>query len=423
MQGEFSMLGVQQPVSKIREISNKYPQNFKKRVWKTSSWQNFVAMQQPVYTDKNLLESCLQQLKRAPALVQSNQIEQLKKHIALAGKGQQFLLQAGDCAEQFKDCQSQIVMNKLSSILQIKTLIEQDLQKVVIPIGRIAGQYAKPRSNEHETQNGVTLPSFKGDIIHSSEFSVDARKTNPQRLLTAYEKSAQTLNYIQNSQTSSSFFTSHEALLLCYESALTRYHLQNSGFYNTSAHLLWLGERTRSLQGAHVEYLKGIKNPIGIKLSHKITEEELVELVSTLNPSQEEGKIILIHRLGSEHVGSHLPRLIAAVKEANLFVTWMCDPMHGNGEVVSNGIKTRRFENILTELIHSVQIHKNQGTILGGVHLETAEENVTECLGGKQKIASHDLEKNYQSACDPRLNPLQSAELSSYLTKEMSRAY
>ncbi|MES2616134.1 MAG: 3-deoxy-7-phosphoheptulonate synthase [Bdellovibrionota bacterium] len=414
------MLNVQQSLKKEREAASLYKQSLAKQRWNPLSWRNFSAKQQPVYADQKLLDHCLDVLKKAPALVHYSQIEQLKKHIARAGKGQEFLLQAGDCAEQFQECHPEIVKNKINSILQIKETIEQNLNKPVTVIGRIAGQYAKPRSSETETIHSTTLPSFRGDIIHSREFSFEARKTNPTFMLRAYEKSAETFNYMQNLRGFASlpFFASHEALLLCYESALTR-PAENNYFYNMSTHFLWLGERTRDLQGAHVEYLRGIENPIGIKLSHKVTNDELINLILTLNPNKEAGKILLIHRIGHDYVDLHLPRLIRAVKRAGLTVTWMCDPMHGNSEILANGIKTRDFENISSELFRSVEIHRAQGTILAGVHLETAAENVTECLGGKQKIQLCDLEKNYKSACDPRLNSAQSLELSAEFAKRM----
>lgn len=390
-----------------KDTEGTYSQNFKIQKWTPSSWQHFVAMQQPYYTNKKLLDVCLSQLKNTPPLVSYGQIEQLKKKIMEASEGQCFLLQAGDCAEQFQYCNRHTVENKINAILNLKDIIEKELKIQVTPIGRIAGQYAKPRSYETETIGGITLPSFRGDIIHSHQFSAQARKTNPNHMLTAYEKTLETLNYIQNMQLE--FYTSHEALLLAYESALTRW--SEFGYFNSSAPLLWLGERTRQLNGAHVEYLRGIQNPIGIKLSHKITNKELVDLIFTLNPNIEEGKIILIPRLGCDHVDFHLNRFIETIKNEKLIVTWMCDPMHGNGEILDNGVKTRRFDNILRELLQTVHIHKKQGSILGGIHLETSEQHVTECLGGPEKIGLLDLEKNYQSACDPRLNVAQSLEL------------
>ena len=411
------MLGLQQSEKKENKVKN-FLEQPKKLLWSKTSWQQFVALHQPIYQDKKLLDNCLSQLNELPNLVHSLEIEQLKNHIAEGGRGQEFLLQCGDCAEQFKDCHPQIVANKIDLIFQLKKILEPQLKKKVIPIGRLAGQYAKPRSNEFEIQNGLSLPSFKGDIIHDSKFTLDARETNPSFMLTAYKNSKETLSYIKDLKLSSPFYISHEALLLNYESAFTR--LVENQYYNTSAHMLWLGERTRKLEEAHVEYLRGIQNPVGIKLSHKVTNYELIQLISILNSSQKEGKILLIPRLGSHHVDTHLPRFIQAVKKANAKVTWMCDPMHGNGELLDNGIKTRRFENISYELLRSVQIHKIYGSILGGVHLETAADDVTECLGGKQQLNSNDLKKNYKSVCDPRLNILQSHELIESLADEIT---
>jgi 3-deoxy-7-phosphoheptulonate synthase len=404
--------------------SNSYSSLLKiseKSAWNPESWQKFIALQQPIYEDQNTLLNFLSSLKKALPLVPFDEVEELKQDIYKASIGQKFILQMGDCAEQFKDCNLNTIKLKLTVFSKLKELLELGLNKKIIPIGRIAGQFAKPRSDSFETKGNLTLPAYRGDIIHSSEFNEEARKINPINLLNAYKNSKRSLHYIKRFFKTSPFYTSHEALLLHYESSLTRYYIKKNSYYNSSAHFLWVGERTRQLGGAHIKYLSGIMNPIGIKFSEHIRKNDFIKTIAALNPKQENGKIILIPRMGSEKISAHLPGFIRTAKKEDLNVTWMCDPMHGNTEKTSQGIKTRKFENICNELIQTIKIHKAENSCLGGIHLETAAEEVTECTGGFQKITEQDLKLNYKSACDPRLNPTQCNELLSYFINEIVR--
>ncbi len=392
-----------------------------KAAWNPDSWKNQDALQQPVYEDRRALLNSLNILKKIKPLVSLDEVEALKQDIHKASIGQKFIFQAGDCAELFKDCNLATINLKLTTFSKLKEILELGLNKQIIPIGRIAGQFAKPRSEGFETIGNITLPAYRGDIIHSLEFSEKSRKSNPVNLVNAYKYSKRCLNYIKSFFRNSLFYTSHEALLLHYESSLTHYYARKNSYYNSSAHMLWVGERTRQLDGAHVKYLSGIMNPIGIKFSENINKDEFIKIINSLNQKQENGKIILIPRMGSEKISSNLASFIRVIKKEGLNVTWICDPMHGNTEKTSHGIKTRKFENICSELIQSLKIHQSENSYLGGVHLETAPDDVTECTGGFQKITEHDLKLNYKSACDPRLNPSQCSELLSNFINEIIR--
>ena len=411
-------------LSKQSVIPNNYNSILKKiekSNWTPDSWQKHVALQQPTYENQIDLLNCLNFLKSSSPLVPYDEIVELKKQIFKASIGQKLILQIGDCAEQFKDCHLESIKSKLSLFSKLKEMLELGLNKEIISIGRIAGQFAKPRSDNFETKGDITLRAYRGDIINSSDFTHEARKMNPLNLLIAYKKSEKSLHYIKRFFKSSQFYTSHEALLLNYESSLTRYYTKKNSYYNSSAHFLWVGERTRQLDGAHLKYLSGIMNPIGIKFSENISKEEFIQTINTLNPNQENGKIILIPRMGYEKISLFLPSFIRIAKKEGLNVTWMCDPMHGNTIKTSTGIKTRKFENICDELIQSIKIHKTENSFLGGIHLESAAEEVTECMGGYQKITEQDLKINYKTACDPRLNPSQCNELISYFINEIVR--
>lgn len=410
--------------SKASTYSNDYrllQSETKKTAWDPESWQKYAALQQPIYNDQNSLNHCLQYLKNAPKLVTIHEIEELKHNIHKTSMAKGFLFQAGDCAEQFKDCSLNRVKLKLNELSKQKEILELGLGKEVYLIGRIAGQFAKPRSEHFETKGEISLPAFRGDIINSNVFNLSSRLANPVNLIKAYHKSKRVLNYIRNFSSTSSIYTSHEALLLPYESALTRYNAKSNCFYNASSHFLWVGERTRQTDSAHIKYLSGVTNPIGIKFSENISTDELIQLTEILNPKQENGKIILIPRMGNTKISSHLPIYVKSVKKEGLNVTWMCDPMHGNTEKTENSFKTRKLNRILDEVIRSVQIHKSENSYLGGLHLETAPDAVTECTGGKEEITNEDLKINYQSACDPRLNPSQTCELLSNFIKEYTR--
>ncbi|MFN7628549.1 MAG: 3-deoxy-7-phosphoheptulonate synthase class II, partial [Pirellula sp.] len=400
--------------------------------WNPESWKQFPAAQQPNYPDPIELKHALGQLLRLPPLVTSWEIDHLRDGIADAQRGDAWLLQGGDCAETFDECQTEQIASKLKLLLQMSLVIVFASRKRIVRVGRIAGQYAKPRSNDSETLQGVTLPCYRGDIVNQFEFAEHARRPDPSRLLRGYERSALTLNLIralseggvadlhhpenwnllfvneakgevakryrdlvkslgdalrfmetilEGSTVSElkrvDFFTSHEALLLDYETALTRPSVRGIGFYNMGTHLPWIGERTRSIGGAHVEYFRGIRNPIGVKIGPNISPDELVDLVRRLNPENQPGRMTLIHRMGRRHVESRLPSLIEAIQRSGLTVLWVCDPMHGNTVSTNSGRKTRRFDDIVDELRLSFAIQHACGSMLGGAHLELTGENVT----------------------------------------------
>lgn len=437
--------------------------------WSPVSWASRVALQQPTYENEDFLASCLARIRECPPLVSAGEIMSLKRQIAEAGEGRRFILQAGDCAERFVDCNTKSITDKLKIILQMSLILVYGLRKPVVRIGRIAGQYAKPRSEGMETLGGQSLPSFRGDIINGFAFDSDARRHDPERLIRALSHSCFTINWLRAlidggfadvrhpelwkldhiSETRQpglytdlslrvrestrfmeliggeseamrrvDFFTSHEALLLDYESALTHFNPVAKSWFNLGAHFLWLGERTRQLDGAHAEYLRGIGNPIGIKVGPKASATEITELVRIINPSGEKGRITLITRMGAGQVRGALPALVKAVQNSGQFVTWSCDPMHGNAIKTQNGIKTRDFNSILSELTDTEKVHSECGSILGGVHFELTGENVTECLGGGMGLAEEHLTENYQTYCDPRLNYGQSMEMA-YLISDV----
>ncbi|MES9904448.1 MAG: 3-deoxy-7-phosphoheptulonate synthase class II, partial [Sedimenticola sp.] len=405
----------------------------------------------------------LAQLSQLPPLVTSWEIEALKGQLAAASRGEAFLLQGGDCAENFSDCTSPIIANKLKILLQMSLMLIHGLNKRVIRVGRIAGQYAKPRSADSETIDGATLPSYRGDLINGPEFTVEARTPDPVRLLRGYGRAAMTLNFIralsdsgfadlhhpenwdldfvshsplaaeyQKSVSALSrslqfletlggaadselhrvqFFTSHEGLHLHYEQALSRQVPNRSGYYNLASHLPWVGFRTADIDGAHLEYFRGIRNPVGVKVGAGMSGDWIEALVERLNPENEAGKLVLIHRFGADDIGDGLPKLIAAVKRTGKSVLWVCDPMHGNTETTPGGIKTRHFDRILSELEQAFDIHQQQGSILGGVHFELTGDDVTECIGGARGLDEAGLERAYKTQVDPRLNYEQALEM------------
>jgi len=431
--------------------------------WTPASWRNLTALQQPAYPDQRALADVQHELSRLPPLVTSSEIIALKKQIALAQEGKSFLLQGGDCAENFSDCESGMISNRLKVLLQMSLVLVHGLRMPVVRVGRFAGQYAKPRSADMETKDGLTLPSYRGDFINGPDFTEAARIPDPRRMVKGHARSAMTMNFVRSlidggfadlhhpeywdlgwvSQSPQSeqyrklvqsvgdairfmetisgeqahnvnrteFYTSHEALLLPYEEAVTRQVPRQTGWFNLSTHYPWIGMRTAQLDGAHVEYFRGIVNPIGVKISAGVTDEQIKQLCDRLNPDNEPGRLTLIHRLGASHVETQLPRLIRAVQSAGARVLWVCDPMHGNTESTSNGYKTRRFGNIKSELEQSCDVHAAEGSHLGGVHLELTGENVTECLGGARDLIETDLERAYLSSVDPRMNYEQSLEI------------
>ncbi|NDF86385.1 MAG: 3-deoxy-7-phosphoheptulonate synthase class II, partial [Gammaproteobacteria bacterium] len=437
------------------------------------SWQTRPAQQQPSYRDAAALADAVAKLSRLPPIVVSWEVERLREELAAAQRGERFLLQGGDCAESFEDCESDKIAKRLKILLQMSLVLTHGLKKPIIRLGRMAGQYAKPRSADTETRDGVTLPSYRGDIVNHAEFTPEAREPDPQLLLRGYERAALTINFIRalidggfadlhhpeywdlgfvghspfkaeyerivasvadgleffetisskevHTALRAEFYASHEALVLHYEQAQTRFIARNNRWYNLSTHMPWIGMRTAQIDGAHVEYCRGIANPVGVKIGTAMDAAWLQRLVTTLNPQNTPGKLTLIHRFGAKDVESALPKAIQAVRATGHSVLWICDPMHGNTESSQSGLKTRRFENILRELELATRIHQDLGSQLGGVHVELTGEDVTECTGGARGLGDLDLQRAYKSTVDPRLNYEQSLELA-LLIAERNRA-
>lgn len=431
--------------------------------WHPGSWRGLPIQQQPQYEDTAALDSVLQQIRQAPPLVFSGEVLRLKQLLAEAGEGKRFILQGGDCAERFIDCQPDPISRKLKILLKMSLILSYGARKPIVRIGRIAGQYAKPRSDNTEMINGMQIPVYRGDCVNRIEATVEARQADPGRLLDAYRYAAITLNYIRSlvsggfadlhdphkwdlgffansphqerfanivdsirdavdflgaiGVTSADvmnrveFFTSHEGLLLPFEEALTHYDETQASFYDLSAHMLWIGDRTRQLQGAHIEFFRGVANPVGLKVGPGAKPKDIVELAKKLNPGQEPGKLMLITRYGVDRVRAFLPDQIKAVQDAGLKVVWSCDPMHGNITKTEARIKTRDFAAIIGELEQCFGVHDQLQSNLAGVHFELTGDNVTECIGGASGVSEADLHKNYESYCDPRLNYNQSLEM------------
>lgn len=441
--------------------------------WHPGSWRAFPALQQPQYDDPLALEQVLARLGRLPPLVTSWEVEELRSGLAQAGRGQAFLLQAGDCCESLDDCETAAIVRNLKVLIQFSFVLIHGSMKRVIRVGRMAGQYAKPRSAETETRNGVSLPVYRGDNVNRSGFTEGDRRPDPQLLLRGYEQAALKLNFVRSligggfadlhhpenwdldfptgsrradeyrrmvhSITRSmqfmeavlgsqfreshgvSVYTSHEGLHLGYEQALTRHVPRRSGIYNLGTHMPWIGVRTCDPGGAHVEYFRGIANPVGLKVGPEMEPERLVELARRLNPDNQPGRLTLIHRLGNTRVRETLPPLVESVRRAGLAVIWSCDPMHGNTVNAREGRKTRHFEQILDELLGAFDVHNEIGTVLGGVHLELTGDNVTECVGGSTQLGEPDLGRAYKSPVDPRLNYDQAMELAFLIAERMQR--
>jgi len=446
--------------------------NIESPEWSPDSWRRKNAAQQPVYPDQTALEAALGQLRRLPPLVSSWEVESLKEQLAEAALGRRFLLQGGDCSETFADCESGVIANKLKILLQISLVLVQGARQRVIRVGRFGGQYAKPRSSDTETRDGVTLPAYRGDLVNRIAFDPAQRQPDPQLLLRGYERAGLTINFIRalvdggfadlhhpeywalpfgckspladeylrmvNSISESlrftealtgrslpemdwvDFFSSREGLHLCNEEAVTRQVPRREGWYNLSTHYPWIGNRTRNLDGAHVEYFRGIRNPIAVKLGPPITPDEVVALCQTLNPANQPGRLSLITRFGQALVARELPGIVQAVRRRGHHVLWVCDPMHGNTETTSTDVKTRRFEKVLAELEATFHILGENGARLGGVHFELTGDNVTECLGGACGLSEADLCRDYRSPVDPRLNYEQSLEMALRLAQLLS---
>lgn len=445
-------------------------------IWTPSSWREKPILQQPTYPDQAALDKVLGELKQYPPLVFAGEARTLKSRLADVCNGKAFLLQGGDCAESFSEFHADNIRDTFKVMMQMAVVMTYAGGLPVVKVGRMAGQFAKPRSSDNETMDGMTLPSYRGDIINSVEFTQSARVPDPERMVHAYNQAAATQNLLRAFATGgladlhqvhqwnldfahqgeisekyesmaeniaeslkfmeacgvtsrtyrtlreTDFYTSHEALLLPYEEAFTRKDSLTGEWYDTAAHMVWIGDRTRQLDGAHVEYMRGIKNPIGIKAGPTMDPEDIVKLANTLNPENEAGRLNVIVRMGANKVEGHMPELVRAVKREGLNVVWSCDPMHGNVYKSSNGYKTRPVDAILTEMKEFFQVHKAEGTFGGGVHLEMTGKNVTECVGGSFQVTEEDLSSRYHTHCDPRLNADQSLELAFLIADTLKEA-
>jgi 3-deoxy-7-phosphoheptulonate synthase len=447
------------------------------KIWTPNSWRDFPIKQQPIYEDMKKVKKVEKELASYPPLIFAEEARHLKSQLADVSNGKAFLLQGGDCAESFKAFNANNIKSLFQVMMQMAVVMTFSGGKPVVKVGRIAGQFAKPRSSDTEIIDGVEYPSYRGDIINDIATDLKLRTPNPKKLLKAYNQSAATLNLLRafarggmadlnkvhswnlnymndhalgekyeelaskiseslkfmeacgiNSGNTAALnqttlFTSHEALLLNYEEALTRKDSLTGDWYDCSAHMLWIGDRTRALDEAHIEYFRGIKNPIGCKVGPSMKEDELIRLIDKLNPENEAGRLNLIVRMGDNQIAEKFPNLLKKVEEEGKKVVWSSDPMHGNIEKADNGYKTRDFDNILGEVKQFFQIHKAQGSVAGGIHLEMTGQDVTECTGSKSSnITTKDLTSRYNTQCDPRLNADQSLELAFMIAETMKEA-
>jgi 3-deoxy-7-phosphoheptulonate synthase len=443
--------------------------------WSLDSWRQFPIKQQPNYPDLKKVEKVENELKNAAPLVYPSEIISLKANLAKVAQGKAFLLQGGDCAESFAEYNDQNLKSFFRVLLQMTVALMYGTGKPVVKVGRIAGQFSKPRSSDTEILDGLELPCYRGDMVNGIEFEKTARTPDPERLMKAYHQSASTLNFLRSlakggyaslknvnkwnqefANNSSQgrlfsdlvgrinealgfiqslgininavseiheaeFYTSHEGLLLNYEQALTHLDTDTGKYYCGSGHMLWIGDRTRDLDSAHIEFMRGIENPIGVKVGPTMDSDTLIKLIDALNPHNEPGRLTLISRMGDDKVEAHLPTLLRKVKAEGREVIWSCDPMHGNTIKSPNGYKTRPFNRILSEVKSVFDIHKAEGTYAGGIHLEMTGQDVTECVGGAQAISELNLKDRYHTHCDPRLNASQSVELSFLLASELRK--
>ena len=443
--------------------------------WKLNNWKNYPVKHIPQYEDQKELDLVLKKIQGFPPLVFAGETRSLKKNLGDVCKGKAFLLQGGDCAESFAEFHPDNIRDTFKVILQMALVLTSSASLPVVKVGRIAGQFSKPRSSPIEIKNGKELPTYLGDNINGIEFSEKARKPDPKRMFRAYSQAASTLNLLRafsqggfadlrqvhlwnlgfvkgstqgkkykeiedkisdalafmeacgiNPESNRrlrtvNFYTSHEALLLPFEQAMTRVDSTTGEYHDTSAHFVWIGDRTRQPDGGHVEFCRGIKNPIGLKCGPSLKPEELVKLCNVLNPENEAGRITLISRFGAENVDKFLPKLIRVITKEGLNVIWSCDPMHGNTIKSATGFKTRPFNNIVKEVKKVFAIHQSEGTYAGGLHIEMIGQNVTECTGGAQKISEKDLSHRYHTHCDPRLNASQALELAFLISDEIKK--
>ncbi|XP_054776686.1 phospho-2-dehydro-3-deoxyheptonate aldolase 2, chloroplastic-like [Prosopis cineraria] len=443
--------------------------------WTLDSWKTKKALQLPEYPDHNELDQVLKTLESYPPIVFAGEVRSLEDKLAQAAMGNAFLLQGGDCAESFKEFNANYIRDTFRVMLQMSVVLMFGAQMPIIKVGRMAGQFAKPRSEPYEERDGVRMPSYRGDVVNGDAFLAASRVPDPQRMVRAYCQSVATLNLLRAFSTGgyaamqrvsqwnldfmdhnehgdryrelarrvdeaigfmnaagltdehpimtmTEFWTSHECLLLPYEQSLTREDSTTGLHYDCSAHMLWVGERTRQLDGAHVEFLRGVANPLGIKVSNKMDPDELVKLIDILNPKNKAGRITVIVRMGAENLRMKLPHLIRAVRRAGQIVTWVSDPMHGNTIKAPSGLKTRSFDDIRGELRAFFDVHEEEGSYPGGVHLEMTGQNVTECVGGSRTVTYDDLTSRYHTHCDPRLNASQSLELAFKISQRLRRS-
>lgn len=435
------------------------------------NYVNLPAAQQPTWPDASAVADVRAELSKLPPLVFAGEVDILRSRLADAASGKAFLLQGGDCAETFADATADRIRNRVKTLLQMAVVLTYGASMPVIKMGRMAGQFAKPRSSNDETREGVTLPAYRGDAVNGYDFTPDSRRNDPKRLLQAYHTSASTLNLIRaftqggfadlrsvhewnkgftdnpaNARYESlakeidraikfmaacgadfqelrttEFYVSHEALLFDYERPLTRIDSRTGNPYDVSGHFVWIGERTRQLDGAHVDFLSRVRNPIGVKLGPTTSVDDVLALIEKLDPNREPGRLTFISRMGAGKVRDELPKLVEAVRDAEAKPLWITDPMHGNGITTANGYKSRRFDDVMDEVAGFFEVHKAAGTFPGGVHVELTGDDVAECLGGSEHIDEATLEQRYESLCDPRLNHSQSLELSFLISEALSK--
>ena len=434
------------------------------------NYRNLVAAQQPTWPDQKKLEEVKAILATYPPLVFAGEVDILKSRLAQAASGRAFLLQGGDCAETFADATADRIRNRVKTMLQMAVVLTYGASMPVVKMGRMAGQFAKPRTSDTETREGLELPAYRGDAVNGYDFTLESRTADPMRLLQAYNTSASTLNLIRaftmggfadlrsvhewnkgftdnpansryetmareidkaikfmaacganfNELRTTEFYTSHEGLLFDYERPMTRIDSRTGTPYDTSAHFIWIGERTRKLDGAHMDFLSRVRNPLGVKLGPNTSVDDVLALIEKLDPEREPGRLTLISRMGAGKIREALPKLVKAVKDAGAQPLWVSDPMHGNGITTANGYKSRRFDDVMDEVRGFFEVHRDLGTFPGGVHIELTGDDVAECLGGSEHIDEATLESRYESLCDPRLNHSQSLELAFLVAEELA---
>ena len=434
------------------------------------NYRNLVAAQQPTWPDQDKLEQVRATLAKYPPLVFAGEVDILKDRLAQAAAGKAFLLQGGDCAETFADATADRIRNRVKTMLQMAVVLTYGASMPVVKMGRMAGQFAKPRSSDTETREGVELPAYRGDAVNGYDFTLESRTADPTRLLQAYNTSAATLNLIRaftmggfadlrsvhewnkgftdnpansryetmareidkaikfmaacganfNELRTTEFYTSHEGLLFDYERPMTRIDSRTGTPYDTSAHFIWIGERTRKLDGAHMDFLSRVRNPLGVKLGPNTSVDDVQALIEKLDPDREPGRLTLISRMGAGKIREALPKLVKAAKDSGAQPLWVSDPMHGNGITTANGYKSRRFDDVMDEVRGFFEVHRDLGTFPGGVHIELTGDDVAECLGGSEHIDEATLESRYESLCDPRLNHSQSLELAFLVAEELA---